>query len=80
MLADIDYKAATKTAEDSKALATDGDYRSLATKVDVVDAESVQGMVDLAIREFGRIDYCINAAGVCSHSNEMLHKRRKPSQ
>ena len=64
MLADIDYEAATKAAEASKSLATDTDYRSLAIKVDVVDAKSVQRMIDLAIKEFGRIDYCINAAGV----------------
>jgi NAD(P)-dependent dehydrogenase (short-subunit alcohol dehydrogenase family) len=24
-------------------------------------------MVDLAVKEFGRIDYCINAAGVRRH-------------
>ncbi|EMR70339.1 putative short-chain dehydrogenase reductase family protein [Eutypa lata UCREL1] len=64
LLADIEYEAATKAAEASKSLATDTDYRSLAIKVDVVDAQSVQRMVDLAIKEFGRIDYCINAAGV----------------
>lgn len=33
-------------------------------KVDVVDIASVQAMVDLAAKEFGRIDYCVNAAGV----------------
>ncbi|KAH9988704.1 NAD(P)-binding protein [Xylariaceae sp. FL0662B] len=64
LLADIDYEAAAKAAEDSKSLASNPDYRSLAVKVNVVDHGSVQAMVDLAVKEFARIDYCVNAAGV----------------
>ncbi|KAI0883671.1 NAD(P)-binding protein [Annulohypoxylon maeteangense] len=64
LFADIDYEAATKVAEASKALALSPTYRALSVKVDVVDVNSVQGMIDLTAKEFGRIDYCINAAGV----------------
>lgn len=32
--------------------------------VDVADAESVQKMIDVTVKEFGRIDYAINGAGV----------------
>ncbi|KAI1073522.1 NAD(P)-binding protein [Whalleya microplaca] len=64
ILADTDYEAAVKAAEDSKALVLNPGYRSLAVKVDVVDPSSVQVMVDLAVKEFARVDYCVNAAGV----------------
>ncbi|KAI1262693.1 oxidoreductase [Xylariaceae sp. FL1019] len=35
-----------------------------AAVVDVVDNGSVQAMVDLAVKEYGRMDYCVNAAGI----------------
>jgi len=37
--------------------------RVLAVAVDVRNQQSVQAMVDEAIRRFGRIDYCANVAG-----------------
>lgn len=55
---------AARAAEESKKLATNPAYEALRIAVDVSNAESVQKMVDLAVRAFGRIDYCINAAGV----------------
>ncbi|KAI1771757.1 NAD(P)-binding protein [Hypoxylon cercidicola] len=64
LFADIDHEAVAKAAETSKGLASCPTYRALSTKVDVVDVASVQAMVDLAAREFDRIDYCVNAAGV----------------
>jgi NAD(P)-dependent dehydrogenase (short-subunit alcohol dehydrogenase family) len=36
----------------------------VAVKVDVSDEASVQSMVDATVKEFGRIDYSINSAGV----------------
>ena len=41
------------------------EYRAIAVMVDVTDPESVQSMVDTTIKEFGRIDYSVNSAGVC---------------
>ena len=38
--------------------------RSLAVKCDVTNEESVQAMVDAALKEFGRIDILVNNAGV----------------
>jgi NAD(P)-dependent dehydrogenase (short-subunit alcohol dehydrogenase family) len=32
--------------------------------VDVRSKESVQAMVDATVNEFGRLDYCVNSAGV----------------
>lgn len=68
LLADINSKGAAEAAEHSKALASNPDYKCLSTSVDVADAASVDAMVKLAGESFGRIDYCINAFGVSSHS------------
>lgn len=32
--------------------------------MNVQDAQSVQDMVDFVVKEFGRLDYAVNAAGV----------------
>ncbi|XXH05956.1 hypothetical protein Hte_012399 [Hypoxylon texense] len=64
LFADWDAEGAAKAAETSKDLALCPTYRALSVKVDVVDIVSVQAMVDLAVKEFERIDYCINAVGV----------------
>ena len=64
LFADVDVNATAQVAEESKKLATNSNYRAIGTKVDVTSAQSVQDIVDLAMKEFGRIDYCVNAAGV----------------
>ncbi|KAL9087244.1 MAG: hypothetical protein Q9165_006738 [Trypethelium subeluteriae] len=64
LFADVDGAASATVAEQSKQIATNPEYKALSAKLDIADAQSVQEMVDLAVREFGRIDYCINAAGV----------------
>ena len=64
LFADLDATASAQAAEQSKKIAIYPGYKAIGTKVDVTDSQSVQYMIDLAVREFGRIDYCINAAGV----------------
>ncbi|KAF4629744.1 hypothetical protein G7Y89_g8398 [Cudoniella acicularis] len=64
LLADIDESNALVAAEDSKKLAVDPAYRAIAIHVDVTNADSVNSMVAYAVKEFGRIDYCVNSAGV----------------
>ncbi|KAI1115363.1 hypothetical protein F5Y14DRAFT_450180 [Nemania sp. NC0429] len=39
-------------------------FAEAGVKVDVTDPKSVEDMADLMAKEFGRIDYCVNAAGV----------------
>ena len=51
-------------AEKSKTYATNPEYRALAMKVDTANLDSVQEMVDFTIKEFDRIDYSVNSAGV----------------
>ncbi|KAI0390773.1 hypothetical protein F5Y17DRAFT_443230 [Xylariaceae sp. FL0594] len=64
LVADIDLEAATKVAADSKASATNPDFRAEAVQVDVTVPDSVQHAVSYMVETFGRIDYCANTAGV----------------
>ncbi|KAK3172342.1 hypothetical protein OEA41_005663 [Lepraria neglecta] len=69
LFADINKQGAQESAEMSKKFAKNPEYRAIAVKVDVTDPESVQSMVDTAIKEFGRIDHSVNSAGVSSSSD-----------
>jgi NAD(P)-dependent dehydrogenase (short-subunit alcohol dehydrogenase family) len=64
VFADIDDTGAKAVAEESKKSAKQVEYRALAVKVDMDDAESVQNLITTAVNEFGRIDYAVNSAGV----------------
>lgn len=64
VVADINLQRVQETSEKSKQYAKHPDYRTLGVMVDVTDSASVQGMVDVAMKEFGRIDYSVNSAGV----------------
>ena len=64
MLADLNHQEAAAVAEESKRLATNPEYRTLAVHVDVSDEESVKTMVAKTAETFGRIDYSVNSAGV----------------
>lgn len=62
--ADINLTAAMEAAEESKAQASNSAYRAIALQVDVSNEESVQRMVNTTLKEFNRIDYSVNSAGV----------------
>lgn len=67
MIADIHFGAALEVAELCQAAAADNAVRSChveAVCVDVTSDESVRSMMDHAKQKFGRVDYCINSAGV----------------
>ncbi|PQE04464.1 oxidoreductase short-chain dehydrogenase reductase family protein [Rutstroemia sp. NJR-2017a BVV2] len=57
-------ESAQDSAVESKKYASNPDYRAVAIHVDVTNETSVQAMVETAIREFGRIDYNVNSAGI----------------
>lgn len=40
--------------------------------MNVEDDKSVQDMVDFVVKEYGRLDYCVNGVGV---SNTYLHRQ-----
>ena len=64
VLADINDQKANEVAEKSKTLASHLEYRTLVVAVDLTDQPSVKRLVDSVVKEFGRIDYNVNAAGV----------------
>ncbi|KAL8949408.1 MAG: hypothetical protein Q9222_004477 [Ikaeria aurantiellina] len=63
-VADLNVSKAKEVAEKSKSLAANPDYRTVVIHVDVTNPESVQQMVDTTMKELGRIDYNVNAAGI----------------
>ncbi|OTA69479.1 oxidoreductase [Hypoxylon sp. EC38] len=64
VFADINHEGVKAVAEESRKYAKHAEYRALAVKVDVTDAESVQSLVTSTVREFGRVDYAVNSAGI----------------
>ena len=64
LIADINKHAAESVATESLKLAANPNYRALTLQVDVTKEEDVNAMVHMAIKEFGRIDYAVNSAGV----------------
>ncbi|KAI1505512.1 short chain dehydrogenase [Biscogniauxia marginata] len=64
VFADINHEEAKAVAEESRKYAKHAEYRALAIKVDVTDAESVQGLVTSTVKEFGRVDYAVHSAGI----------------
>lgn len=64
IFADINHEGVKAAAEESSKYARHAEYRALAVKVDLTDMQSVQDMVETTVRDFGRIDYAVNSAGV----------------
>ena len=69
VFADINMARAEEAVESTKKFATHPEYRGVVCKVDVTVPDQVQHMVDFTVKEFGRIDYAINGAGVCLQPN-----------
>ena len=64
--ADLDKNSADKALADSLTVAKHANYRAIASQVDVTDDGSVNNLILETVREFGRIDYAVNCAGVGS--------------
>ncbi|KAI0837763.1 NAD(P)-binding protein [Hypoxylon sp. FL0890] len=71
MVADINLESATKVANESKDVATHPDFRAEAVQVDVTLPDAVQHATEAMIKAFGRIDYCVNGAGVAGNSGDV---------
>ncbi|OHW97743.1 short-chain dehydrogenase reductase [Colletotrichum incanum] len=61
---DIHLDAALAAASASKAHATNPSYQARAYALDVTDEASVASVTEAVAKEFGRIDYLVNSAGV----------------
>jgi NAD(P)-dependent dehydrogenase (short-subunit alcohol dehydrogenase family) len=57
-----------------KAIATiaNASFRAEAIQVDITQEDSVKNAVSQMRRSFGRIDYCVNCAGVSSTTQSQL--------
>ncbi|KAL6851316.1 putative secondary metabolism biosynthetic enzyme [Amphichorda felina] len=64
IFADIDLGRAEAAAKEASISLNGQQCDVLALQVDVADRESVEAMVAKSVQRFGRIDYCINSAGV----------------
>ncbi|KAI1207524.1 oxidoreductase [Annulohypoxylon truncatum] len=64
VFADKNEGTAKASSDESRKYASNKDYQTMTFKMDVQDDKSVQDMVDFVVKEFGRIDYAVNAAGV----------------
>ncbi|KAF2996119.1 hypothetical protein E8E14_002194 [Neopestalotiopsis sp. 37M] len=64
VFADMNLETAKAASEESKKYASDKEYQTATFEMNVTDDESVRAMVDFVVKEFGRLDYAINAAGV----------------
>jgi len=60
----MDEETAKASSEESKQYASNKDYVTITFNMNVQDAESVQNMVDFVVNKYGRLDYCVNGAGV----------------
>jgi 3-oxoacyl-[acyl-carrier protein] reductase len=65
VISDIDLETAHKTA---KELESTFQIKALSTKTDVKKKEDITRLVELTMKEFGRIDILVNNAGICSLS------------
>lgn len=71
VLADINLASVKETAKQCREAASSRGNDSVvihALQVDVSSEESVNSMVQEAVAKAGRIDYCVNSAGVSWHT------------
>ncbi|PNP74343.1 hypothetical protein FNYG_12392 [Fusarium nygamai] len=64
LIADIAVRFAKDVVNECKVAAVNKDFRCEAIPVDVTREESVGNLMSHAVRTFGRIDYCVNSAGL----------------
>ncbi|KAJ2994927.1 hypothetical protein NUW58_g1416 [Xylaria curta] len=64
VIADIQLDLAERVVEELSALATTANFKATAVKVDVTSEESVKEAVGETVKLYGRIDYCVNCAGI----------------
>ncbi|RYP78220.1 hypothetical protein DL771_000697 [Monosporascus sp. 5C6A] len=63
-IADLNLDAAKKVAAECRAEATAAEFRVDALYVDVTRDDSLKAAIDHMLGVFGRVDYCINCAGI----------------
>ncbi|KAA8650177.1 hypothetical protein EYZ11_008515 [Aspergillus tanneri] len=69
-----DLKPADVVVEESQKFASHANLRAVSVQTDVTDEASVNIMVQTAIKEFGRIDYCVHSAGMGNISGAITER------
>jgi len=63
-LGDINSESAQKVVQECQAIATNPDFTAQGIHIDVTLEDSVRTAMRHAVSTFGRIDHCVNSAGV----------------
>ena len=71
--ADLDFEGAQKTAGEVKALGR----KAVAYKLDVSNAAEVQSVVQNAVKELGKIDILVNAAGGTAAAGPLIQAKEE---
>jgi 3-oxoacyl-[acyl-carrier protein] reductase len=71
--ADMDFEGAQKTAAEVKALGR----KAVAFKLDVSNSAEVQGMVQQAIKELGKVDILVNTAGGTAAAGPLIQAKEE---
>lgn len=76
LIADVNVEAASRVAAECRAVATAASFRAQSCQIDVSQEVSVVNATGYMVEAFGRIDYCINCAGVspCVPLNKKLRR------
>ncbi|KAI1334902.1 NAD(P)-binding protein [Xylariaceae sp. FL0016] len=69
LVVDLNLEAAQQTCSESRACAASPDFRVEAYSADITVNPSVERLTAYAAESFGRIDYCVNAAGRGAETN-----------
>ncbi|OJJ83635.1 uncharacterized protein ASPGLDRAFT_67214 [Aspergillus glaucus CBS 516.65] len=64
VIADLDAKKAVEAAAECQALAPSAEFRAIGVQIDITQEDSVKTATDQVVQTFGRIDYCVNCAGI----------------
>ncbi|KAI1769736.1 hypothetical protein F4818DRAFT_315515 [Hypoxylon cercidicola] len=70
LVADLNLETAKQTVAEANTVATNSAFRAEAIQMDVSVEESVKHGVEHMVKSFGRIDYCVNSAGIPPRSGE----------
>lgn len=72
-LADINEEGMKKVKEELEAVATNPNFKCITVIVNVSDETSVREMVATVVKEFGRIDFAANIAGIGAVKGPIAH-------
>jgi NAD(P)-dependent dehydrogenase (short-subunit alcohol dehydrogenase family) len=63
-VADLNLASAEETLREAETIATNSSFRQIALSLDVTDEPGVSSATEQVVAKFGRVDYCVIAAGI----------------